>query len=349
LHGYVMAVALAGCASPPPPQVTRPARDLVGEKQLASVQSEREKVEEKLSAVESRDRERCGFRVGDCQILVDEQRDELMKSEDLIECRVMPDGSDVTRCMADGLVKRGKHAALAAFFSNDVSCKQTVLACTDGLRKDARDAASVVRAGARERELHAAPRGAAAMNTVTVAEDEIAYLRATLPPSAGDACPSDAAHERCLSSANAFEDQFEDELEKDEFNRELALGLLERHAKAHSLCSAPEIACLSKALEAHGLYPEAKKWVTRNFDALERRQEMGARVSPGARARCLSDASKGHQDRIVNAYVAYSHEAVLFFRVQLDKAFLDMHESQLSCLKARAARSPSGRAAVTSN
>jgi hypothetical protein len=51
----------------------------------------------------------------------------------------------------------------------------------------------------------------------------------------------------------------------------------------------------------------------------------------------------------VNAYVAYSREAVLYFRVQLDKAFLEMHESQLACLKGRAARPPAARAAVSSN
>jgi hypothetical protein len=328
--------------------VSRPARDPAAEKQLASVQSERDRVEEKLSAVEARDRELCAFRVGDCEIAVKEQRDDLMDSEDLSKCRVMEDTADVTRCMADALVTKGKHAALAAFYANDVSCKQTVLACTDGLVKDAHDAATLVRAGKRERELQALARGAAAANAMTVAEDEIAYLRATLPPSQSGACPADDAHERCLRAANTFEDQFQVELEKDEFNRDVALGLLEKQAKAHSLCTQPEIACLSKTLESHGLYPEAKKWVTRNFDALERRQQFASRVPAGPRARCLTEVSKGHQGRIVNAYVAYVRENVLFFRMQLDKAFLEMHESQAACLKGRAGRS-STRAAVSSN
>lgn len=353
LHGYAVVVALIGCASPPPPpKVSAPPRDLAGEKQLAQVQSEREETEAKLAAVEPRDRERCGFRVGDCQIEVKEQRDELMESENLAECRVMEDGSsdgsNVTRCMADGLVKRNKQGALAAFYSTDVRCMQTVLACTDGLRRDARDAAAVVRAGVRERELVAMPRGAAATNSVTVADDEIAYLRATLPPSVSEACPPDAAHARCLKEAEGYQDKFEAELDKDEFDRGTALNLLESHAKAYSRCSEPEIACLSKTLEAHGLYPEAKKWVARNFDALQRRQEVGARVAPKARSRCLLEASKTHQDRIVSAYVAYARENVLFFRMQLDKAFLGMHESQLTCLQNRA-RSPGGRAAVTAN
>ncbi|HEX3597945.1 MAG TPA: hypothetical protein VHU80_22705, partial [Polyangiaceae bacterium] len=318
--------------------VAAPPRDVEGERQLSVVAPEHERMESRLAAVAPHDREQCEFQVGDCGILVKEEREELMKSEELSECRVMPDASGVMRCMADGLVKRRKQGKLATFYSNEVGCMQTVLTCTAALTKTAQDAAATVRAGAREEDLRKLPRGAAAMNAMAAADDEIAYLRATLPPTQTSACDPDAQLDQCNRTANAAEDAFEGELAKDQLDQGAALGLLETFAKARSACSDPQIACLSTTLEAHGLYPEGKKWVARNFAALERREELGAGVASGARARCINEASKAHQSRIVGAYVAYSRDAVLFFRMQLDKAFLAMHEAQLACLEGHASR-----------
>jgi hypothetical protein len=310
-----------------------------------SVAAEHDQVESRLGTVSDHDREQCEFRVGDCKILVKEQREDLMTAEELSECRVMPDSSGVMRCVADGLVQRRKQGKLAAFYSSATSCIRTVLACTDELTKTAADGAATVRAGAREQELRAVPRGAAAMNAMAAAEDEVSYLRATLPPSQTTACEAGDTLEQCTRAANAAEDQFETELAKNDFDKDVALSLLERFAKARAACSEPQIACLQTTLESHGLYPEGKKWVAKNFEALERREELGASVAAGARARCINGASKEHQARIVGAYVAYSHEAVLFFRVQLDKAFLSMHESQLACLKSHAASGGQTRSA----
>jgi hypothetical protein len=270
---------------------------------------------------------------------VKDQRDELMEHESLTECRVMADESGVQRCMADGLVKKMKHAALAGFYSSDISCMQAVLACTDDLSRTAKDAAVMARAGKRERELRSLPRGALATSAMASVDDQVGYLRATLPPSASDACAPDEKFESCTRDANRYEDAFEAELDKDDFKPDMALGLLEQLAKARSACSQPQLSCLSTTLESHGLYPEGKKWVTRNFAALERRDEIGSALSAGTRSRCINSASKEHQSHIVDAYVAYARESVLFFRVQLDKAFLAMHESQVACLKSHAPQS----------
>ncbi len=336
-----LSLALAGCASAPPPPVAAPPRDLAGERELKSVAAEHERVESKLAAVADHDREQCEFQIGDCAILVKEQRDELMDRERLTECRVMPDASGVMRCVADELVKRGKQGKLASYYSSDTSCMQTVLSCTNKLTASAEDAATIVRAGTREQELRTLPRGAAAMNAMAAADDEIAYLRATLPASQTSACPEGDAFEQCTRTANAAEDRFEAELSKDDYHSDAALSLLEQFAKARAACSEPQLSCLSTTLEAHGLFPEGRKWVERNFEALEQRQQLGASVAPGTRSRCLNEASKEHQAQIVSAYVAYSRESVLFFRVQLDKAFLALHESELSCLKGHTSQRPS--------
>jgi hypothetical protein len=347
-YGYALFLVITGCAGSEPPKVAAPPpRDLAGEKRLAAVTVERDETEAKLLAVDARDRERCEFQVGDCKILVHDQRDELMSSEQLAQCRVMEDEAGVTRCMADELVKRRKQASLATLYTSDVECMHTVLACTDQLRKNAQDAAVQVRAGQREKDLRHSKRGVAATSAMAVLEEKIHYLRATLPPSQSSACEADDARDRCDRTASSYDDQFEAELEKEDFHADAALDVLEREAKAREECSAPEIACLSTTLEAHGLYPEGKKWVQRNFEALEQREQRGIVVAPGVRSRCINVASKQHQGQIVNAYVAYVHDPVLFFRVQLDKAFLAMHESQVACLSAHLPRSSSGQAALS--
>jgi hypothetical protein len=204
-----------------------------------------------------------------------------------------------------------------------------------------------VRAGQRERELRLSKRGAAATSAIAAVEEKVHYLRATLPPSQASACQPSDEQERCVKAATDYEDRFEAELEKDAFKPDSALDVLERGAKAREQCTAPEIACLSTTLEAHGLYPEGKKWVERNFDALERREQTGAAVAPAVRTRCINQGSKQHQGQIVSAYVAYVHDPVLFFRVQLDKAFLAMHESQVACLSAHLPRKNTDQAALS--
>ena len=344
--GYAFLLVIAGCAAPEPPKVVTPPRDLEGEKRLAAVTVERAETEAKLLAVDTRDRERCEFQVGDCKILVHEQRDDLMSSEELVECRVMPDETGVTRCLADELVKRRKQASLATLYSSDVDCMRTVLTCTEQLRRNAEDAAVQVRAGQREQDLRTSKRGEAATSTIAALDEKIAYLRATLPPSQSSSCAPDDEHDRCTKTGDDYEGQFEAELEKDDFHPDAALALLERAAKTHEQCSAPVIACLSTTLEAHGLYPEGKKWVERNFEALDRREKTGVAVAPGVRNRCINEASKQHQSHIVDAYVAYVRDPVLFFRVQLDKAFLAMHESQVACLAGHLPRNAAGQAAL---
>jgi hypothetical protein len=236
------------------------------------------------------------------------------------------------------LVKRRKHAELSAFYSNDTACMRTVLACTDKLEENAARAAVEVRAGERRRALTALPRGAAADNLAGSDQAKTEYLRATLPPSQRTACEPGDDVATCTRAAATDRKRIDAELLKEDYDPEVALGLLEQFAKGNSLCQTPEIACLSKTLETQGLYPEAKQWVARNFALLERRQELSATVSQRSRARCLTGASNEHQAHIVSAYVAYAHEPVLYFRMELDKAFLVMHEAQITCLTSQAPR-----------
>jgi hypothetical protein len=348
-YAYTLGLLLSGCAAPEVVRAPAPqSRDLAGERALASVSAEREAAEARLSSIGEHDRERCEFRVGDCKILVDEQRESLMTSEQLDRCKVMEDQAAVTRCLAEELVKRSKQAALADFYSNEVSCMKTVIACTDRLDQDARSAAVEQRAGERERAMHRTKRGATAMNAMAAVEDKVSYLRATLPPSASKACPATDDMDRCTKEANDYEDRFQAELEKDDFKPDAGLALLEQAAKKRTQCSKPELACLTKTLESHGLYPEAKKWVTRNFEALDRREAAGGALSAGVKTKCINDASRTHQPQIVDAYVKYVHESVLFFRVQLDKAFLAMHEAQAACMTSHQPRHASAQAANSS-
>jgi hypothetical protein len=59
----------------------------------------------------------------------------------------------------------------------------------------------------------------------------------------------------------------------------------------------------------------------------------------------VNDSRQEHQAGIVSAYVAYVREPVLYFRTQLDKAFLELHQAQVSCL-AQTRKLPRPAAAV---
>ena len=86
--------------------------------------------------------------------------------------------------------------------------------------------------------------------------------------------------------------------------------------------------------------PESRKWVDRNLGLLSERQDLLARVSLASGNHCVTALQQQHQAGIVSAYVTYVREPVLYFRTQLDKAFLALHQAQVSCLAARPQTSP---------
>jgi hypothetical protein len=100
-------------------------------------------------------------------------------------------------------------------------------------------------------------------------------------------------------------------------------------------CPEPEFQCLVSALQAYGALPETRKWVDRNVQALRERQEVATHVPPDVQGECLTDTAAKHEARIVSAYQIYVKQPVLFFRTQLEKAFLTLHEDQVACLRGK--------------
>jgi hypothetical protein len=77
--------------------------------------------------------------------------------------------------------------------------------------------------------------------------------------------------------------------------------------------------------------------VDRNFGLLERRRKLASELPLDVADSCLNDTAAARQDALVTAYQRYSNETVLFFTVELHKAFAAMHEAQIRCLSSHAA------------
>jgi hypothetical protein len=94
------------------------------------------------------------------------------------------------------------------------------------------------------------------------------------------------------------------------------------------------------------VFPESRKWVERNLALLTQRQTLAAGAAAQG-ASCIADLQAEHQAEIVAAYVSYAREPVLYFRTQLDKAFLKLHQAQVSCLTAERKASPPSHVVAT--
>jgi hypothetical protein len=105
---------------------------------------------------------------------------------------------------------------------------------------------------------------------------------------------------------------------------------------------------LLSALPRYGVFPESRKWVERNLALLTQRQTLAAGDAERGAA-CIQDLQAEHQAEIVAAYVTYAREPVLYFRTQLDKAFLKLHQAQVSCLTAGVKAPPTSQVVATAH
>ncbi|HVU01673.1 MAG TPA: hypothetical protein VHE30_07975 [Polyangiaceae bacterium] len=328
---FVGAWLAVGCVEAlPPPVVVQ--HDPSAVKRMEAARTEHDELEATLALVVKPRREQCEFSNGDCRILVSDERDAIIKKEDLSDCNALPDPVGRLGCVASALRARGKEGELASFYEYESSCTKALLACTSEL--DARAAANAVeaRADARRRELELSPKGALASSLPDAARARVEYLRATLPPAASASCDLSDSITECVSALSSRKDELSSMFRDESYAAPDALSLHQSIEAAEAKCRDPEIECLTHALEPYGLFPEARKWVERNMAELGQRSELASRVSPRTRASCTVSASTEHQDRIVQAYVAYTREPVLYFRERLDKAFLSLHDSEIACL-----------------
>jgi hypothetical protein len=317
------------------------------QQRLKKVAAEHAENSKKLASVPPAHRSECETTAGDCLLQVAEGRDKLVGAHRLNACEHFTDTNDRARCITDQLTERGHSSEAADYYALANWCLAKVVSCTRGRAEQARLAALEERFLTRKRELETSPESVKAQSSVDLVHAKVEYLRSTLPPKAAEVCapaPSAApCQERFQGAAKALDEQ----LRRDDYDVKGAIAGYAAAKQIEAGCEEPELECLSAAVASYGVFPETRKWVDRNLALLTERQALASFVSVEAQTECLANPQQAHQSRIVEAYATYSRETVLYFRMQLDKAYLSMHEAQVRCLTTRSKAVPPAQVELT--
>jgi hypothetical protein len=331
------ALLLVGCAATSVPVIPPP--DASAHQRLQQLSSQHRDLLQRLADAPAAHVESCRSTAGDCLFQVGDSRSRLTGELRLSTCDKEEDFASKSRCVTGQLESAGRSRELGEYLALENWCFNQLTACTAAKADAASRATLDALAAARKQELEAAPPAQAARSAVAATRARIEYLRATLPPDVA-ACKPEADAGACNARVESERKALEESLSRDDYAASTAT---ESYVSLHKLedgCSRPELECLSSIVRSYGVFPESRKWVDRNLELLGKRQELAGRVSPANGARCVTALQHEHQAGIVSAYVAYVHEPVLYFRTQLDKAFLALHQAQVSCLAARPQTSP---------
>ena len=296
---------------------------------MEEAQKKRDALAQRLDKVLREDREQCEFSAGDCMVLVGERRERLASEYGLV-CGARVEPAKRSACIAEGVRAAGKPSVAKEFYSFEAWCFERVLACTADREEKAALAVQEQKRNARKREVVSSDAGTRAWNAVEVARAKVQYLESTLPPSVEVSCRESASS--CSSELESAEKAFLAEISRDDFDLSRATAAYVEARSVEESCEAPVFACLKQALAPYGMFPQSESLLERNIGLLKKRQDLTRGVAPEAQAECLANPSADHQDKIVAAFAQYANEPVLYFRMQLEKAFVAMHQAQVSCL-----------------
>ncbi len=334
---FACACLMVGCAATS--ETTAPQPDASAHQRLQQLTSEHDELAKALADAPAAHVESCRSTAGDCLFQVGDSRSRLTAQLRLNACDNDGDFASKSRCVIGQLQSAGRVRELGEYLKVENWCFSQLSACTAEKADAASRATLDALAAARKQELEAAPAAVAARSAVATTRARIEYLRATLPPDV-PACKPESSFAECSARVETERKALDASMSGADYAPSAAA---ERYASLQRMedeCSRPELDCLSAIVRSYGVFPESRKWVDRNLDLLAKRQELAGRVSPANGARCVAALQQEHQAGIVSAYVAYVREPVLYFRTQLDKAFLSLHQAQVSCLAARPQTAP---------
>ncbi len=322
---------LAACAAT---REVAPIRNPEAVRQFNETVAQRDKIRAQWEAAKPEDRQFCETKTGECRIEVTDQRDELISSHALPQCKAKPDSDEEAICIADELAKQGAPEPATKFYKADVWCLEKMTRCLAKHQEEVAEEARVVRLTQRRNSLEVSPQAVAWRSRVAAASEKIKYIRATLPPDADGECAQVTENPECEVSIKQRNSELEIELTKAEgaFDEKKAAKLYEQLTKIEASCYEPELKCLAKSVGKYGETNESRRWLQRNFDLLDKRQRLIEKAGDNASTPCLEKEVAAHQAEIIQSYRAYVREPVLFFRTQLHRSFFALHKSQIDCL-----------------
>ena len=319
-----------GCASADPVVASDGASE---QHRLQKVRSEHDELLSHLGQAPPEDVASCKLNAGDCLLQMSESRAQLVKTNRLDPCEAQPDPETKAACVTKQL-DDGRHVSqLSSYYALENWCLGKLMACTRTRAEEARLAVLDQRFEVRKQSLEALPAATTARSNVELTRAKIGYLRTSLPPNGSEQCQADA--DACRARVAAGQKALDEQLRKDDYTPDAGLQQYEALKQLDASCDAPELSCLSSALAKYGVLPEARKLVDRNLALLAQRQQLASRLPEPESSECVTGPQLAYQSEIVAAYVPYVREPVLYFRMQLDKAFLALHQAQISCLSSK--------------
>lgn len=298
----------------------------------------------RLAQLAPNDRAQCQLSAGDCLVLVSERRDRLAERYG-IDCSDQDDALARSACLMKDLVKQGHLSDGSDFLGYENWCLTKLVTCANERLAQAEDERLERERQSKKSEIVASKAGRAARNAAELEQAKVSYLRTTLPLAADGACAAAKLDSNCSREVDGAKRAFDAELGHDHYDEKRALAAYLELKQREERCAVPQLECLTQALAPYGgTFPQTKRWLAQNFALLKQRQELGSDVSADSEAACLDGSQTAHEQSIVSAYTAYSHQPVLYFRVQLEKAFFALHQAEIACLqRVRATARPGGQ------
>ena len=320
-----------GCgAAPVEPETARVSVTL----KLKSLLLHRDSSAAKWLAAAKEHREACETKAGDCRLLVNEKRDEFIKKQGIVTCR-QPDTDREARCIADTLLNHGDVEGAVDFYGADLWCFDQLQSCIEAEETQAQSDAASAKAASRKKAIEQGESGIRQRARISLAAEKVNYLRSTLPPDADGECAAARDKADCISTAQNRLASLSAEYDKSDerYKNADAQAQYDEITLAEAKCYEPELTCLDGRLVKYGETPETRRVLDQNYAALERRQQLIEKLGMPASVSCLEQPTVLHQAEIVRSYQAYVREPVLYFRMQLHKVFLALHQAQVDCLK----------------
>jgi len=315
-------------------QETAPARNPEAILQFGPTLNRRNQLRTEWSKVEASDREYCETRVGECEVQVSDTRADLALNYSNPICKAKSNSDEEAICVAENLLKVGDPTPALKYFKADIWCLEKLQGCVARHQRQEADDSRLAQIAQRRREIESSPQGMLWHARVAATSEKVKYVRATLPPDAEGECRQVSDNSDCESTIEHLDAEFDSELSRPpaEYSIKKASKLYEQLTKTAASCYEPELKCLSKSVAKYGETSESRRWLERNFDLLERRQQLIEKAGERAAEPCIESAVASHQADIVQSYRAYVREPVLYFRTRLHRSFGALHKSEIDCL-----------------
>jgi hypothetical protein len=343
-HILLVSVLLSGCASASPaPSST----DGDAEHRLDAAIRNRDQLSQEFTANPPEIRSRCEAAAGDCLIALRERRSDLMKKYiDLVYLCPPTDDQDARfRCVvgkrdpATDARPTDRMQQFGDYFQDEGTCLTELIKCTSTQNKAAVAAGRETKRQERRREIETSSAAVAARSAVAAVEEKVKYVRLTFPVQTDDICVPEG-RDACIEQANQQLAGLDAELAKDDgYDAKAALAAYQAGKQSELGCHQPELKCLLGKLPEFGANADTLRLVDRNFALLEERQTLASQVDEAVAQKCVQTGVEQHQAEILQRYQDYVGQSKLYFRYQLERAFLALHSSQVECLKHRTKRS----------